>query len=106
MLVLSYIWLLALIPLLVEKEDPEVQWHAKQGLILTVAEIVLVIIFRIGNSVLNHIPGVGCVTSIVGCFIPSLVWVGFTALRIVCIVKATKHEKFLIPVISDYANKM
>jgi hypothetical protein len=28
MIVLSYLWLLALIPLLTEKEDKEVQWHA------------------------------------------------------------------------------
>ena len=28
MVVLSYLWILALIPLLVEKDDQEVQWHA------------------------------------------------------------------------------
>ena len=41
MIVLSYLWLLALVPLLVEKEDKEVQWHAKHGIVLMVAEIVL-----------------------------------------------------------------
>ena len=35
MIVLAYLWLLALVPLLVEKEDAEVQWHAKNGLVLT-----------------------------------------------------------------------
>ena len=30
MIVLSYLWLLALVPLLTEKDDKEVQWHAKQ----------------------------------------------------------------------------
>ena len=34
MIVLAYLWLLALIPLLLEKQDAEVQWHAKHGLVL------------------------------------------------------------------------
>src|SRR6186997_2572008 len=41
MIVLSYFGLLALIPLLVEKDDREVQWHAKHGLVLFVAEIII-----------------------------------------------------------------
>ena len=49
MIVLSYLGLLALIPLLVEKNDKEVQWHAKHGLVLLVAEIVLFI----GLSILH-----------------------------------------------------
>ena len=36
MIVLSYLWLLALVPLLTEKDDKEVQWHAKHGLVLMV----------------------------------------------------------------------
>ncbi len=40
MILLSYLWLLALIPLVVEKEDREVQWHAKHGLVLTVVEMI------------------------------------------------------------------
>ena len=43
MIVLAYLWLLALIPLLVDKEDREVQWHAKHGLVLTVVEVVVMI---------------------------------------------------------------
>ena len=30
-LVLSYLGILCLIPLLAKKDDPEVQWHAKNG---------------------------------------------------------------------------
>ena len=37
MIVLSYLWPLALVPLLVEKEDAEIQWHAKHGIVLMVA---------------------------------------------------------------------
>jgi uncharacterized membrane protein len=38
MIVISYLWLLALVPLLLEKQDTEVQWHAKHGLVLFGAE--------------------------------------------------------------------
>ena len=43
MIVLAYLWLLALVPLLVEKQDPEVQWHAKHGLVLMIAELLLLV---------------------------------------------------------------
>ena len=41
MLVLAYLGLLALIPLLTEKDDKEVQWHAKHGLVQFFAWIIL-----------------------------------------------------------------
>src|SRR5687768_9624613 len=41
MIVLSYLGILAVIPLVAEKEDREVQWHAKHGLVLLAAEIVI-----------------------------------------------------------------
>ena len=40
MIVLAYLWLLALVPLVVEKQDAEIQWHARNGIVLMVAEIV------------------------------------------------------------------
>ena len=55
MIVLSYLWLLALVPLLVEKEDKEVQWHAKHGIVLMVAEIVLWIALGIVQVVIGTI---------------------------------------------------
>jgi len=41
MIVLAYMWPLALVPLLLEKNDPDVQWHAKHGIVLMIAELVL-----------------------------------------------------------------
>ena len=40
MLVLSYLWLASLIPLFTKKDDSEIQWHAKNGLALAIADIV------------------------------------------------------------------
>src|SRR5207237_342824 len=47
MVVLSYLWILALIPLLTKKDDKEVQWHAKNGLCILGAEIDCWIVFVI-----------------------------------------------------------
>ena len=46
MILLSYLWLLALVPLLVEKDDKEVQWHAKHGIVLMVAELIFWVAFN------------------------------------------------------------
>jgi len=102
MVVLSYLWLLALVPLLVEKDDKEVQWHAKHGLVLLVAEIV----FWIGITVITTLlgtmgMGLGCVLSMLTPFLS----LAFLALHIMCIVKGLGGERFLIPGVSQYADK-
>ena len=53
MIVLAYLGPLALIPLLMEKEDQEVQWHAKHGLVLTVAEVAvfIAVVFAITGAI-------------------------------------------------------
>ncbi|HXK60678.1 MAG TPA: hypothetical protein PLP42_12385 [Acidobacteriota bacterium] len=106
MLVLSYLWILALVPLLVEKEDPEVQWHAKHGIVLTVAEVIFWIALQIVTFVLAAIPGIGgLVSAVLGCGVTFIVWLGILAIHIVAIMKALRGERLVLPVITDYANK-
>ena len=65
MIVLAYLWLLALVPLLVEKNDPEVQWHAKHGLVLMAAEVILWIALGIVSTLLGVITaGLGCLVGL------------------------------------------
>ena len=54
MIVLAYLWPLALVPLLVEKNDADVQWHAKHGIVLMVAEIVVLAAFGVVDE--HHQP--------------------------------------------------
>lgn len=98
MIALSYLWLLALIPLLVEKDDAEVQWHAKHGLTLLVAEVALWIVFAILSMVLGPL---ACVLAIV----QLVLFVAIVAVHIICIVKGVNGERFLIPGISQYADR-
>ena len=97
MLILAYLGLLALVPLLVEKDDKEVQWHAKHGLVLTACWVII----WMGFLALSFIPGVGCVTSIISLFVP----IGWIIVTILAIVKAMNGQRFLIPGISDFADK-
>src|SRR5437764_6324996 len=84
MIVLSYIWILALIPLLTKKDDKEVQWHAKNGLCILGAEIAAWIILTILGFALAHVLAVlSCGIGLVHC----IVWIGFLVVRIMAIVK-------------------
>ncbi len=98
MLILSYLGILALIPLLVEKDDPEVQWHAKHGLVLTVGWIVL----SITLAILSSFPYIGM---FLGCAVAPLLWLAILVIQIVAMLKALKGERLIIPMISDYADK-
>ena len=97
LLVAAYLWFLAVIPLIVEKEDKEIQWHAKHGLVLFGIEFVLCIVF----GVLSAIPVLGCVVGLVWI----VVGLGILVLHVLCIMKAINGERFLIPGISDLANR-
>jgi len=99
MLVLSYLGILALIPLLMKKDDPEVQWHAKNGLVLaialTVVWIPVIILCRI-------IPFLGCIAAPVMCLFPVIILV----IAIMAIMKALRGERMRFPITSDIADKM
>ena len=102
MIVLSYLGLLALIPLLVDKDDKEVQWHAKHGLVLAAVEVAVMIGLMVIGGVLGAISGgLGCIFG--------LLWPVFMlvilVVHILCIVKGLNGQRFLIPGISEYADR-
>lgn len=105
MIVLSYLGILALIPLLTEKEDPEVQWHAKHGLVLFGAWFGLAILLTIVGVIIDSMGGMGCAT---GCLMPA-VWgiisLVILVIHVMAIVKGVNGERFIIPGISQYADK-
>ena len=100
MIVLSYLWLLALVPLLTEKEDKEVQWHAKHGIVLMIAEIVLWIVIT-GINVTTGL-FLGCIAA----FLSLFVWLGLIILHILCIVKGVNGQRLIVPGLSEYADKL
>jgi uncharacterized membrane protein len=102
MIVLAYLWLLALVPLLVEKNDSEVQWHAKHGIVLMVAEIIVWIALALVSTLLGAITaGLGC---LVGLHYP-IIWILILVVHIVAIVKGVNGSRLIIPGVSEYASK-
>ena len=102
MIVLSYLWLLALIPLLTEKEDKDIQWHAKHGIVLMVAEVAFWIIYNILVSILAVATlGIGCLMGIIA----PLIGLAFLVIHIMAIVKGLNGQRLMIPYISDFATK-
>ncbi len=102
MLVLAYLWPLAIVPLLVDKEDADVQWHAKHGLVLMVAELLLALAISMLTSIVTLVTfGVGCVLSLFFVFL----WVAILGVHIVAIVKALGGSRLVIPGVSEYASR-
>jgi uncharacterized membrane protein YjgN (DUF898 family) len=103
MIVLAYLWPLALVPLLVEKEDPEVQWHAKHGIVLMIAEIVLLLLFLVVNIIVSLATfGLGCVLGMLVIFL----WIAILAVHAMAIITGLNGKRFLLPGISEYANRL
>ena len=102
MIVLAYLWPLALIPLLLEKQDAEVQWHAKHGLVLMIAELIAIFAYVTFTSVVSLATfGLGCVLGLLLVF----GWVGILTVHVVAILKGLNGRRLIIPGLSDYANR-
>jgi uncharacterized membrane protein len=99
MIVLSYLWLLALIPLVVEKDDREVQWHAKHGLVLTGAELIFWVAFQMVTFMLGSF--LGCLAVVFAPFIA----LAFVILHVAALLKAINGSRLIVPGVSQYADK-
>jgi uncharacterized membrane protein len=95
MLVLSYIGILALIPLLTEKNDREVQWHARHGLVLLVTYLVVTVGLFIASLVVG----------VLGLLQVPL-WLGYLVVIILCITNALNGKRFVIPGLSELTEKL
>jgi uncharacterized membrane protein len=91
MAAISYLGILVLIPLLVQKNSKFTQEHAKQGLVLLIAEII--------GSVIAMIP-------ILGWLLAPFIGIIFMIVAIVALIKCLMGEFWEIPVIGAYRHKI
>lgn len=96
MIVLAYLWVLVLVPYLTQKEDEEVQWHSRQGIVLSVAELIAYVVL----GILTSLPAIGCIVV----FFWAPVALVFLVLRIIPLVKGLQGERWPIPFLSDYTS--
>lgn len=102
MIILSYLWVLSLIPFLVEKEDREVQWHAKHGLVLTGAEFIVWILLLIVNIALTAIfAPIGCLFTIL--FL--VLGLAILVFHVMAMVKGVNGERLTLPYVSEFADR-
>jgi hypothetical protein len=102
MIVLAYLWPLALVPLVFDKADPEAQWHAKHGIVLMIAELMLILTWFVMTMLVTFSTyGLGCVLIIFLVF----GWVAIFALHVVAILKGLNGSRLIVPGVSEYANR-
>lgn len=97
MCVLSYLGIFALIPYFAKKDDAFINWHSRQGLLITAAAIV--ISFALG--VLSLVPAVGFIASMLS----GLFSLAVLILCVYCIIQACNGRKWLVPGVGVFMEK-
>jgi hypothetical protein len=105
MVVLAYLWPLALVPLLAVRDDDdgdEVRWHARHGLVLFAAEILLFAGLWVAIALASLASlAVGCAF---GLLLLGL-WGGILVLHLVAILRALNGSRLLVPWVSAHADR-
>lgn len=108
MIALSYLGLLALIPYLTKKDDPdtELRWHAKNGMALFILDVVLWVAIMVISWALSSMGStIGCLGGGLITAVQCILWIGLLALHIYCLIKALGGQRVRIPVVTDFAEK-
>lgn len=93
--ILAYLWILCLVPILAAKDSPFAKYHANQGLVLFLLEIVISISFYIINIIVFTImPGFGFIVSIL-----NFVYLAPLVLLIIGIINAAQGKCVPLPII-------
>ena len=87
---ISYLWILSIVILLVKKDSDYVKFHARQGVVLFAASVIL--------SIANFIPLVIFISWIGNLIILVAVIVGF--------IQAMGGNRYKLPVVGDLAEKV
>ncbi len=102
MLVLSYLWVLALVPFMVSRRE-FVRWHARQGLLLCgLAGVVFFGVIVVG-AILSTLTKV--FAWLFGFALLNLIFL-YMALALVCMIKAMRGERWAIPFLGDLVERI
>jgi uncharacterized membrane protein len=107
MLVLAYLPPFAVIPFLAEKHDPDIHWHAKHGIVLMTAEMLVLLGLVVVSLVLGLLTGgLGCiVVPLILFWALAIPFLGFVTLHVIAVVKALSGKRLIVPILSDYADR-
>jgi uncharacterized membrane protein len=102
---LTYLPIIAIVFLVIEKGSRFVKFHAVQSLLLCVAWFVLYFAMTVVGLVLGQIPVLGFIASILMMFVWLAIGLGGLVLWIIAILKAFQGEKWKMPYIGDIAEQ-
>lgn len=88
---LSYVWILVFVPLLLKRNNGYVQFHAKQGVVLLIVEVIL--------WVIGMVPILGWLVSFLGHIVVAI-------LAVLGIVAALVGRYWEMPFLGEYAKKV
>jgi len=88
---LSYLWILCIIPLFSKESDDFVKFHSKQGLVLLICEVATWAVF-------GFVPFLW--------FMVNILWVFWLILSAIGIINVLGGKKKEIPFFGKYANKI
>lgn len=88
---ISYLGILCLIPLLLKSKDKFVQHHAKQGLVLFIFEIILIVV--------GFLPLLGWLLGFLG-------WIFAVLMSIMGIINALAGKLWQMPILGKYKSKI
>jgi hypothetical protein len=103
MVVLAYLWPLAIVPLLASRGDEDVSWHARYGLLLMAAELPILIVLTAVTALTglaNY--GLGVMLGLV----LFLAWVAALGVQLTAILYALNGRRFAVPGISQLADRL
>jgi uncharacterized membrane protein len=95
MAVLSYIGILVLVPIFAAKDSPFARFHANQGLILFLAEVI----FGVANVILTVIFAFLGPIALLWSIVAFLVYIAFLVLLILGIINAAQGQAKELPLI-------
>ena len=105
MAALSYLGLLVLIPLLVKKDSPYAQFHAKQGVVLLIAGVAIGVI----STIVGFIAVIPVIGWIIGLLVGIAIFIAGIALFVFCImgiINAFTGKMKELPFIGQYGNQI
>ena len=103
MLVLAYLWPLALVPLIASRDDGDVSWHARHGLLLMAAELPILVVLT-GLTALTGLANYGLGVA-VG-LVLFLAWVAVLGVQLIAILYALNGNRLAVPGITLLADKL
>jgi uncharacterized membrane protein len=94
MCILSYFGIFALIPYFTQRDNAYLNWHARQGLLITAFAIVV----SFGLGVLSLMPAVGWIAGLVSMLFSLAVF----GLCIYCMIQACSGKKWVVPGLAGF----